>query len=123
MPLFLLNLNKLRNTLKRWQVEHRSVADAAITINLRHLRWMAPVVVVMSAVHVFLLGLQLQSGLHEGLALSWLSGLFQVHLAMMLVMAACTVAVRGVNPLHPSRWGAGCQRRRSSWVCCLPSSS
>lgn len=105
MALFLQPLHKLRYTLKRWQVEHRSVVDAATTVNLRHLRWTAPVVVVMSAVQVLLLGLQLQSGPHEGLALSWLRGLFQAHLAMMLAMAACTVAVRCVNPLHPSRWG------------------
>ena len=105
MAFFLTNVHKLRYTVKRWQVEHRSVADAATTVNLRHLRWMAPVVVVMTAVHVLLLGLQLLSGQHEGLTLSWLRGLFQAHLSMGLAMAACTVAARAVNPLHPSRWG------------------
>lgn len=76
MAFFLPNLNKLRYTLKRWQVEHRSVADAAITVNLRYLRWTAPVMVVLSAVHVLMLGLQLLSGQHEGLALAWIRGLF-----------------------------------------------
>lgn len=105
MACYLPDLNKLRYTLKRWQVEHRSVADAAITVNLRHLRWTAPVMVVLSAVQVLMLGLQLQSGQHAGLALAWLSGQFQSHLVMVLVLAACTVAVWRVNPLHPSRRG------------------
>lgn len=105
MALFLPHLHKLSYTLKRWQVEHRSVADTATTVNLRNLRWTAPLMVVLSAVQVLLLGQQLQSGQHEGLAFSWLNGQFQAHLAMVLAMAACTVAVRRVNPLHPSRWG------------------
>lgn len=104
MAFFQSDWHKLRTTLKRWHVEHRSVADAASTVNLRHLRWTAPVV-VLSAVQVLMLGLQLRSGQHEGLALAWLRGQFQAHLVMMLMMAACTVAVRCVNPLQPSCWG------------------
>src|SRR5450830_727670 len=97
------DLNELRSTFKRWQTEHASVADAAADVNLQRLRWLTPLVALVNAVHVLVLGVQLLMGQHEGLALSWRTGLLLAHLGMGLTMVGCAVAVAHLRHVGPSR--------------------
>lgn len=48
----MLRLTDLSRTLQRWQAEHASVVEAAHSINLQRLRWLAPLVALVNAVHV-----------------------------------------------------------------------
>ena len=98
-----LRLTALARTLKRWRSEHASVADAAAVINLHRLRWLAPLVASINALHVLVLGLQLHGQQYVGVALSWRTGLLQAHLTMGLTMLACSVAARHAAA---SRWRA-----------------
>jgi diguanylate cyclase (GGDEF)-like protein len=97
------DLNELRSTFKRWQTEHASVADAAADVNLQRLRWLTPLVALVNAVHVLVLGVQLLMGQHEGLALSWRTGLLLAHLGMGLTMVGCAVAVAHLRHVGRSR--------------------
>jgi len=97
------DLNELHSTFKRWQTEHASVADAAADVNLQRLRWLTPLVALVNAVHVLVLGVQLLMGQHEGLALSWRTGLLLAHLGMGLTMVGCAVAVAHLRHVGPSR--------------------
>ncbi|MDD5332723.1 MAG: GGDEF domain-containing protein [Rhodoferax sp.] len=90
----MLRLTDLTRTLQRWQAEHASVVDAANSINLQRLGWLAPLVALVNAVHVLVLGGQLWMGQHAGLALAWRAGLLLAHLAMGLAMLGCAVALR-----------------------------
>lgn len=101
----LTDLKVLRRILKGWQAEHASVADAAAAINLQRLRWLAPLVALLNAVHVLVLGVQLLGGQHEGAALSWRTGLLLAHLGMGLTMLGCAVAAARLRHAGPSRWG------------------
>jgi diguanylate cyclase (GGDEF)-like protein len=96
-------LTTLARTLKRWRVEHASVADAAAAINLQRLRWLAPLVASINTLHVLVLGLQLHGHQYVGVALSWRTGLLQAHLTMGLTMLVCSVAARHAAA---ARWRA-----------------
>jgi diguanylate cyclase (GGDEF)-like protein/hemerythrin-like metal-binding protein len=104
MPSFITNLFDLRSVLARWRLEHDSVADSATTVNLRHLRWIAPAGAVITAIHVLVLGTQFLSGTYQGTALAWRTGLLVAHFTMGLIMSFLTIAVRQVDPIRPKSW-------------------
>ena len=101
----IMNLTELRAVFVRWQAEHDSVADAAISVNLKHLRWVGPAGVLVNALHVLVLGTQLLTETYQGVALAWRTGLLVAHLSMGLALAFLTVASRQLEPAHPTRLG------------------
>ena len=105
MSSFIMNLTELRAVFVRWQAEHDSVADAAISVNLKHLRWVGPAGVLVNALHVLVLGTQLLTETYQGVALAWRTGLLVAHLSMGLALAFLTVASRQLEPAHPTRLG------------------
>ncbi|OIQ77266.1 putative diguanylate cyclase AdrA [mine drainage metagenome] len=104
MPSFITNLMNLRSVLARWQADHDGIADAATTVNLKHLRWIAPVGAVINALHVLVLGTQYFSGAYQGVTLAWRTGLLIAHFIMGLTMIVFTIAVRQVDPTRPKYW-------------------
>lgn len=98
-----MNLTELRAVFVRWQAEHDSVADAAISVNLKHLRWVGPAGVLVNALHVLVLGTQLLTETYQGAALAWRVGLLVAHLSMGSALAFLTVASRQLEPAHPTR--------------------
>ncbi len=105
MAPIITNLSDLRATLARWQSEHDGVVDSATTINLKHLLWLAPIGVVLTALHVLILGWSLLSGTYQGVTLTWARALFTAHSSMCLAMILLTVAARRLDPTRPTRWG------------------
>ena len=103
MSSFIMNLTELRAVFVRWQAEHDSVADAAISVNLKHLRWVGPAGVLVNALHVLVLGTQLLTETYQGAALAWRVGLLVAHLSMGSALAFLTVASRQLEPAHPTR--------------------
>lgn len=94
----------LRQTLARLQAEHAQVADLATVINLQRLRWVALTVLLVNALHVMALALQLTEQHPEGLGYRWRVGLLVAHLSMGLVMGACALLVRRVDPHTAPPW-------------------
>jgi len=99
------NFTQLRAVMARWHGEHGSVAEAATTINLKHLRWLAPVGAAITVLHVLTFGLQIQSGAHQGVSLTWRLGLLVAHAVMGLVFIFFALAVRQLDPVRPNLWG------------------
>ena len=94
----------LRQTLARLQVEHAQVADLATVINLQRLRWVAPTVLLVNALHVLALALQLAQHPYDGLGYRWRVGLLVAHLVMGLVMGVCALLVRRVDAQAAPPW-------------------
>lgn len=94
----------LRQTLARLQVEHAQVADLATVINLQRLRWVAPTVLLVNALHVLALALQLAQHPYDGLGYRWWVGLLVAHLVMGLVMGVCALLVRRVDAQAAPPW-------------------
>ena len=63
----------LRQTLARLRAEHAQVADLATVTNLQRLRWLAPTVLFVNALHALALALRafLKGGTLFGLACWW----------------------------------------------------
>lgn len=100
-----------RQTLARLRAEHARVADQATTINLQRLRWIAPTVLLINALHVLALAVQLATHQYSGLAYRWRVGLLVAHLTMGLVMGVCALMVRRVDPHGAPPWA-----RALPWV-------
>lgn len=98
-------LSDLYLSFQRKQAEHASVADAATAANLQRLRWLTPLVALVNAIHVLVLGLQLLTGGYAGVALSWRVGLLWAHLGMGLTMVGCAAAAAYLHRASPSKWG------------------
>jgi diguanylate cyclase (GGDEF)-like protein len=97
----------LRLLLQRWRAEHAQVVDEASASNLRRLRWLGPVVVVLNALHVLVfLVLALQSPAGDA-AYRWKLALLLVHTGMGLGVLACTWVAHRLRHSHrslPGRW-------------------
>lgn len=91
-------------TLARLKAEHAQVADLATAINLQRLRWVAPTVLLVNALHVLVLAPQLAGQPPEGLGYRWRLALLVAHGAMGLVMGVCALLVRRVDPHQAPPW-------------------
>ena len=98
----------LRQTLARLRAEHAQVADLATVINLQRLRWLAPTVLFVNALHALALALalalQLAQHHYDGLGYRWRVGLLVAHVVMGLVMGVCALLVRRVDAQGAPPW-------------------
>ena len=96
----------LRQTLARLRAEHAQVADLATVTNLQRLRWLAPTVLFVNALHALALALALQLAQHhyDGLGYRWRVGLLVAHVVMGLVMGVCALLVRRVDAQGAPPW-------------------
>lgn len=97
-------LTRLRRTLMRWRLEHASVADKAVHVNLVRLSWVAPLVATLAGVLVVLLGLQLLLSSDNPAQQAWKTQLLLTHLGMGATMTALTFALKHWRPAGRSRW-------------------
>ncbi|TXT40322.1 MAG: hypothetical protein FD135_1396 [Comamonadaceae bacterium] len=82
------NFRDLQRTLRHWQLEHASVAQAAATLNLTRTWVIGLVMASLNVVHVVLFFAQLQGIDTVGTVYRWKFALMWTHLGMGLAMGA-----------------------------------
>jgi len=94
MDAFLL---ELRRRAARWRIEHTQVAPAALALNLRHARIVAPLVAALNVVFVIWLGLALALRTRNDQAFESTLALLLTHLTMGLIFGGLTWAAHALR--------------------------
>ncbi len=95
----------LLRTMARWRAEHAQVLGHASAINLGRVRFMAPLVAALNAVHVVVFLWQVLASPAGTSTYRWALILLFTHLIMGLIMLGGTVLARHLHRTHQSRWG------------------
>ena len=99
-------VTRLRRALQRWRLEHASVADTAVKVNLARLRWVAPLVAALAGLHVVTLALQILLTPTGPLHQVWKTELLLAHLTMGTLMTGLTLVLKHWKPAGRDPWAA-----------------
>ncbi len=82
-------IRQLQTRFVRWQLEHQLVTKEAVTLNLRRVRVLGPIVAALNALHFTVFLIQLTNSSFTDNVFRWKLGLLLAHLGMGLTMALC----------------------------------